>query len=54
LDLFAKSTHEYYMVKSEFQLNGVNFGAWYLWIHKDFALGQYIKLVELCKGYKFD
>jgi hypothetical protein len=39
LDLFAKVPHEYYKVKCEFQLNGVNFGALYLQIHKEFALG---------------
>jgi hypothetical protein len=30
LYLFVKEPHEHYMVKSEFQLNGVNFGALYL------------------------
>jgi hypothetical protein len=29
-------------------LNGVNFGALYLKILKDFALDQYSKLVKLC------
>jgi hypothetical protein len=54
LDLFAKVPHEHYMVKSEFQLNRVNFRALYLYVHEYFALGQYSKLVELCYGYKFD
>jgi hypothetical protein len=30
LDLIAKEPHEHHMVKSKFQLNGVNFGALYL------------------------
>jgi hypothetical protein len=47
LDLFAKGSHEYYVTKSEIQCNGVNFGALYLQIHKDFALGQHITFVEL-------
>jgi hypothetical protein len=47
LDFFAKVPHELYKVKSEFQLNKVNFGALYLSILKDFTLGQHIKFVEL-------
>jgi hypothetical protein len=47
LDLFAKVPHEHYRVKSEFQWNEVNFGAQYLQIYMDFALGQHIKFVEL-------
>jgi hypothetical protein len=35
------------VTKSEIQCNGVNFGAMYLQTHKDFALGQRIKFVEL-------
>jgi hypothetical protein len=34
-------------------LNGVNFRALYLRILGHFALGQYNKLVELCKENKF-
>jgi hypothetical protein len=34
-------------------VNGVNFEALYLQIHKDFALGQHIKFVELYKENKF-
>jgi hypothetical protein len=30
LDFFANGPHELYKVKSEFQYNGVNFGALYL------------------------
>jgi hypothetical protein len=48
LDSFAKVPLEHYVVKSEIQCIEVNFGALYLFIHGDFALGQYSKLVELC------
>jgi hypothetical protein len=34
-------------LSSEFQLIEVNFGALYLPIHKEFALGQHIKSEEL-------
>jgi hypothetical protein len=47
LDLFAKVPHEHYRVKSKFEWNEVNFRALYLWIHKEFSLGQYMKIVEL-------
>jgi hypothetical protein len=47
LDSFAKVPHEQYVVKSEIQCIEVNFGALYLLIHGDFALGQYSKFVEL-------
>jgi hypothetical protein len=30
LDLISKEPHKHYMVKSEFELNGVNFGTLYL------------------------
>jgi hypothetical protein len=48
LDSFAKVPLEHYVVKSEIQCIEVNFGTLYLFIHGDFALGQYSKLVELC------
>jgi hypothetical protein len=35
------------MAKSEIQWDGPNFGAMYFKIHEDFALGQYINIVEL-------
>jgi hypothetical protein len=47
--LKCKIPHEPYVMKlsSEFQLIEVNFGALYLLIHKEFALGQHIKFEEL-------
>jgi hypothetical protein len=47
LDLYAKGSHEHYVTKSEIQCVEVIFGALYLLIHEDFALSQYINLVEL-------
>jgi hypothetical protein len=47
LDSFAKVPHEHYVVKSEIQCIEVHYGALYLLIHGDFALGQYSKFVEL-------
>jgi hypothetical protein len=35
------------VTKSEIQYVEVKFGALYLYIHKDFSLGQHIKFVEL-------
>jgi hypothetical protein len=34
-------------------VHGVNFGALYLSIHKEFALGQHINIIELLKEYNF-
>jgi hypothetical protein len=54
LDSFAKVPHEHFVVKSEIQCIEVHFGALYLLIHGDYALGQYRKFVELRLGYNFD
>jgi hypothetical protein len=48
LDSFAQVPLEHYVVKSEIQCIEVKFGALYLLIHGNFALGQYSKPVELC------
>jgi hypothetical protein len=45
--LICKKSHEHHMAKSEIQWDGANSRAMYFKIHGDFALGQYIKLVEL-------
>jgi hypothetical protein len=34
-------------------VNGINFEALYLQNYKDFALGQHIKFVEICKENNF-
>jgi hypothetical protein len=47
LDLIVKSPKDIYVAKSEFQWDWANFEALYFLIHDDFALGQYINLVEL-------
>jgi hypothetical protein len=36
-----------------FEWNRINFEALYLPNHEDFALGQHIKIVELCKENNF-
>jgi hypothetical protein len=48
LDLIAKSPKNTYVANSEFQWAWANFGTLYLLIHEDFALGQYIIIVEPC------
>jgi hypothetical protein len=47
LDFIAKRPKNPKVANSEFQWNWVIFGALYLLIHEDFALSQYINLVEL-------
>jgi hypothetical protein len=47
LDLIVKIPKNPKVANSEFQWNWVTFGALYLLIHEDFALSQYINLVEL-------
>ena len=54
LDLIAKSPKHTYVANSEFQWDWANFGALYFLIHEDFALGQYINLVELWEEHNFD
>jgi hypothetical protein len=36
-----------YMPKSENSVHRVNFGTLYLSVHKEFALGQHIKIIEI-------
>jgi hypothetical protein len=48
LVLIAKSLKNTYVAKFEFLWDWANFGALYLVIHEDFALGQYIKILEPC------
>jgi hypothetical protein len=45
--LYCKRPKNSKVASSEFQWNWVILGALYLLIHEDFALSQYINLVEL-------
>jgi hypothetical protein len=53
LTYLQKAPFELYWVKSEIQWNWLNFGALYLPNYEDFALGQHIKFLELCKENNF-